>query len=189
MPRRQRWFMIAAGVAVGLLILDRLVLTPLADHWKKRSAEIANLQRSIDVAGLHSPADQLLALLGFQSMDVDGPADRVSSTVSATSIPRDLFNKGREDAVDFIEAHKRLPSHVWFGNERLSLADFTATLAGDQGGPTVAVRRGMLAFEKYVATDPRRTFDWAIHPEGFEAPELLELARLQAWTIKPARLR
>jgi hypothetical protein len=47
MPRRQRWFMIAAGVAVGLLILDRLVLTPLADHWKKRSAEIANLQRSI----------------------------------------------------------------------------------------------------------------------------------------------
>lgn len=148
-----------------------------------------NLLRSIDVNGPHSPADQLLALLGFQSMDVDGPTARVDSNVAATSIPRDLFNNGRDEAVEFIEAHKRLPSHVWFGSERLSLADFTATLAGDQGGPTVAVRRGTLGFEKNVASDPRRTFDWAIHPEAFQAPELLEMGRLQAWTIKPARLR
>ena len=43
--------------------------------------------------------------------------------------------------------------------------------------------------EKYVAADPVKTFNWAIHPEGFSAPGLLELARLQTWTLKPARLR
>ncbi|MBI3683503.1 MAG: hypothetical protein HY235_24270 [Acidobacteria bacterium] len=150
---------------------------------KQRFAE------SIDIDGAHSAADQLLALLGFQSRYVDGPAGRVDSTVTATSIPRDLFNRGKQDAIESIERHNRLPSHVWFGVERLSLADFAATLAGDQGGPAVAVRRGKLDFERHVAADARRAFNWAIHPEGFEAPELLELGRLQAWTLKPARLR
>jgi hypothetical protein len=28
-----------------------------------------------------------------------------------------------------------------------------------------------------------------IHPDGFSAPELLELGRPQGWTLKPARLR
>ena len=51
------------------------------------------------------------------------------------------------------------------------------------------VRRGTLAFEKHIAQDARRSFNWAIHPETFEAPELLELGRLQAWTLKPATLR
>ena len=43
--------------------------------------------------------------------------------------------------------------------------------------------------EKYVSTDARGSFQWPIHPEGFSAPELLELARLQAWTLKPAKLK
>lgn len=145
--------------------------------------------KSIDIDGPHSPADQLLALLGFPAQHVDGPTQRVESTVSASAIPRDLFLRGRQDAIDFIERFHRLPSHVWFGSERLSLADFAATLAGDDGGPTVAVRKGNLAFERHIASDARRSFNWVIHPEGFEAPELLELGRLQAWTLKPARLR
>jgi hypothetical protein len=144
---------------------------------------------AIDIQGLNSAADVLLALLGFQPQHVDGPAARVGSTVAATSIPRDLFNRGKEDAVSYIERHQRLPSHVWFGSERLSIGDFAATLAGDEGGVTVAVRRGNLAFERHIATDPERSFSWAIHPEGFQAPELLELGRLQAWTLKPARLK
>ena len=28
--------------------------------------------------------------------------------------------------------------------------------------------------------------EWVIHKENFRAPKLLELARLQAWTLKPA---
>jgi len=137
----------------------------------------------------HAAADQLLALVGLQGQYVDGPAQRVSSTVSSTAIPGDMFQRGKQDAIDYIEKHKRLPSHVWFGVERLSIADFAATLAGDETGPSVAVRRGKLAFERHVDPDARRASSWAIHPQGFEAPELLELAKLQAWTLKPARLR
>lgn len=147
------------------------------------------LLESIDIRGAHSAADQLLTLLGFQARYVDGPSQRVESTVRATSIPRELFNRGRQEAIDYIERHERLPSHVWFGVERLSLADFTATLAGDEGGPSVAVRRGKLAFERHISTESQKAFNWAIHPEGFAAPELHEMGRLQAWTLKPARLR
>lgn len=144
---------------------------------------------AIDIQGNSSAADVLLALLGFQPRHVDGPAARVESTVEATSLPRDLFNRGKEDAVSYIERHQRLPSHVWFGSERLSIGDFAATLAGDEGGPTVAVRKGVLAFERHIAADAREAFRWPIHPEGFTAPELLELGRLQGWTLKPARLK
>jgi hypothetical protein len=49
----------------------------------------------------------------------------------------------------------------------LSLADFAATLAADDGASAIAVRKGNLEMEKYVATDARRSFDWPIHPEGF----------------------
>lgn len=155
--------------------------------------DVADVRRrfvqAIDVNGPHSAADQLLALLGFQGRYVDGPAQRVDSTVTTQYIARELFNRGRQDAIDYIERHKRLPSHVWFGSERLSLADFAATLAGEGNQSPVPVRRGMLAFERYIAKDARRSFNWAIHPETFEAPELLELGRLQAWTLRPARLR
>ncbi|MCS7023907.1 MAG: hypothetical protein NZV14_03850 [Bryobacteraceae bacterium] len=144
---------------------------------------------AIDIQGRNSAADVLLALLGFPPTYVDGPTIRVESTVRSTSIPRELFLRGKQDAISYIERHRRLPSHVWFGSERLSLADFAATLAGDDGGPAVSVRRGKLAFERHVNSDPEGAFQWIIHPEGFAAPELLELARLQAWTLKPAKLK
>ena len=71
---------------------------------------------------------------------------------------------------------------------RLSL--WLATLAADRpGSPSVSVRKGNPEMERYVATDAVKAFSWAIHPDGFDAPNLLELARLQAWTLKPAKLK
>ena len=42
---------------------------------------------------------------------------------------------------------------------------------------------------RFQRAEPVKAFAWPIHPAGFSAPELLELARLQGWTLKPARLR
>jgi hypothetical protein len=40
---------------------------------------------------------------------------------------------------------------------------------------------------RHVAADTPGLFGgWVIHKEGFRAPKLVELARLQAWTLKPA---
>jgi len=72
--------------------------------------------------------------------------------------------------------------------ETLSLADFAATLAGSSGRDgDVPVAHGNIEFESYFASDGRRSFNWIIHPEGFDGASLLELARLQGWTLKPAR--
>ena len=40
---------------------------------------------------------------------------------------------------------------------------------------------------RHVAQDTPDLFGgWIIHKEGFRAPKILEVARLQTWTLKPA---
>ena len=141
-------------------------------------------------AGALSAADMLLALLGMEPGVVDGPTTRIASNYRSASIPRPAFEHAKADAASFIRTNQRLPAEVWIGSEKLSLGDFAATLAGDDGAsPDIVVRQANLEFEKYVSNEPAKVFNWPIHPEGFSAPELLELGRLQAWTLKPARLR
>lgn len=141
-------------------------------------------------AGALSAADMVLALLGLEPQYVDGPASRVPTAAASNTLSRAAFEGARRDAVSYIRAHGRLPATVWAGADRLSLGDFAATLAAaDDRSPTVALRRQNLEFEKYFSNDPKGAFGWPIHPEGFSAPELLELGRLQGWTLKPAVLR
>ncbi len=140
--------------------------------------------------GTLSAAEMLQALLGMEPGAVEGPVARGESTYRAGTIGRPAFERAKADVVGTIRANRRLPADVWIGSEKLSLADFAATLAADDGASaTVAVRKGNPEMEKYVANDASGTFSWPIHPEGFSAPQLLELARLQAWTLKPARLK
>ena len=82
------------------------------------------------------------------------------------------------------------PTKVFIGADTLSLPDFAATLAASLLSNTdpVPVTRGNVQFEQYFSKEPAESFRWPIHPQGFAAPELLELGRLQGWTLKPARL-
>lgn len=147
------------------------------------------LAESIDVRDGFSPAEQLLSLLEIPPRYVDGPARRGTTTLTRRDIPRWAFEKSKGETVQFIRTEGRLPDHVWIGSDRLSLGDFAATLASDTGGPQVEVRKGNLEFERHVTTDAARAYNWVIHPQGFAPGDLLELGRLQAWTLKPARLR
>ena len=45
---RQKLLLIGAAVVVGLWVLDSVLVTPLNNHWKARSKEMATLQKSID---------------------------------------------------------------------------------------------------------------------------------------------
>ncbi len=148
-----------------------------------------HLQSAIDIQGPYSAADQLLSLLGLEPQYVDGPVARGTSVTAGPTLSRMLFERAKQDAIGYIQAHKRLPHTIWAGSDRLSLPDFAATLAHDNGGPEIQIHKGVTAFERHVAADTDKTYGWVIHPKGFSAPELLEQARLQAWTLKPAVLR
>lgn len=148
------------------------------------------LADSINVHQGYSPADLLLSLLGLPAGHVDGPLRRVHTNYAATEIPRAAWTRAVTGAAHFIRETNRLPDSIFIGSQRLSLPDFAATLAGDeQRGAVVTVRRGRLDMEKRIGTDAAKLYDWVIHPKGFAPEGLLELARLQAWTLKPARLR
>ncbi len=136
-----------------------------------------------------SAAEILTHLLGLPDAYVDGPERRGVTSYTGASVARNLWQRALVDARSFITNTKRLPAEVWLGTETLSLADFAATLAkAGQQGP-VRIERGTLLFEKQIATDGKRMFNWVIHPQGFDGSNLLELGRLQAWTLKAAVLK
>ena len=139
-----------------------------------------------------SAADMLIQLLGLKPQVVDGPTAPGITTWPSDTVPALLFERAGLDAADFIRRNHRLPNQVFLGAETLSLSDFTATLAGKMRNPVpgvVHILHGRTTFERYFSTDAKGAFNWPIHPAGFAAPELLDLGRLQGWTLKPAKLR
>jgi len=85
-----------------------------------------------------------------------------------------------------------LPGEVWVGAESLAPEDFMATLAQallepERGAFPLAT--AVFAPARYVAQDAENLWGWLIHPKGLRAPNLMELARLQSWTLKPAILK
>jgi hypothetical protein len=89
-----------------------------------------------------------------------------------------------------------VPSEVWIGAYSISPETYLATLAGvveeiartGRAPAEVRVINGTLAAERYVAKDSPGLWGWVIFPEGFHSPKIMELGRLQAWTLKPAIL-
>ena len=55
---------------------------------------------------------------------------------------------------------------------------------------TIEIKPAKLAAVRYVADDdPKKLWGWVIFPPNFRAPALMELAKKQAWTLKPALLQ
>ncbi len=111
-------------------------------------------------------------------------------------IPWEAFSRAVTDAADFCRSNRRIPDEIWVGTENFSPADFLATLAPvvehvvatGQPPPEVSRRDGRFTADRYVAEDSTELWNWPIFPEGFHAPAIMALARLQAWTLKPAVL-
>ena len=106
------------------------------------------------------------------------------------------FAQAVRDTSGYCRTTHRLPDEVWIGAESISPADYLATLAQTLEDlivsgktPTDVIRReGHYTADRYVAEDSPGLWSWPIFPEGFHAPRIMELARLQAWTLKPAVL-
>jgi len=136
------------------------------------------------------PAEVRLATLEGPARTYNQPAGRAGPA----SFTWSAFSGAVRDTTAFYRAHNRMPAEIWFGVESLSPQDYLATLAAVIGEiaatgkkpEQVKVRVGNFTTDQYVAADSTKLWDWPIHPENFQAPKIMEQARLQAWTLKPA---
>ena len=137
-------------------------------------------------------------------MALNGPATAFkpsSGTPRREKVEMESFIAAIRDVASFVHTQKRVPSEVWIGANNISPADYLATvgaifepalsyaLGGTNLPDQIILRKGNFTADSYVANDDPKIFNWVIHLEGFHAPKLMELAKLQAWTLKPAVMK
>jgi hypothetical protein len=126
----------------------------------------------------------------------DGPSSPVSPLAVAVMTDWSQFTRTAADVADYLRRHGRVPSTVWLGSVAVPPEAFLAALArvlmdltdGKAPPATIEVRPARFGAAKSVADDDPKLWGWVIFPPGFRAPALMELAKRQAWTIKPAVL-
>lgn len=122
-----------------------------------------------------------------------GPASMPHRFVTEGTFSRDAMRQAARETLDIVRVTGQMPSIVWVAGQPVRPEDFAVTLAStvtsESDSGDVPLRRGELAARKYAANDSPGLWGWVIFPEDFSAPEMMEVAKLQAWTIKPAVLR
>lgn len=123
-----------------------------------------------------------------------GPALPCAELSQDAHIPWNQFSRTVLDVESFVEKHHQIPNVVWFGSTPVPPESYVAALAGvaqtilaHRPPPeSVTVPPAHLVAAGYVADDSPKLWQWPIFPPGFDAPQLMALAKLQAWTLKPA---
>lgn len=113
-----------------------------------------------------------------------------------TTISWDSLIAASRDNSIYESGNPHIPNEIWFGVDSISPEDYLATIAKAYEDITlgkkpsrVEIQTGNFTASQYVADDTPKLWNWVIHPEGFHAPKIIELAKLQAWTLKPAVIR
>jgi hypothetical protein len=123
-----------------------------------------------------------------------GPTGRIPGFVDATTTDLSQFQRTVADVEDYLEKHKRIPSAVWLGSVAVppeaylnALARVTLELIDGKSPPeNIPVKPAKLAAARYVSEDGPHLWGWVIFPKGFRASAMMDLAKQQAWTLKPA---
>jgi hypothetical protein len=127
----------------------------------------------------------------------DGPSSPVTPLAEAVTTDDSQLARTAVDVADYLKKHGRVPTSVWLGSTAVppesylrALAEVVPVLADGKPLPkTIEVKPARFASAKYVADDdPKALWGWVIFPKGFRAPALMELAKREAWTLKPALL-
>ena len=125
-----------------------------------------------------------------------GPSSAPPALGKEVHVPLAQFLSAVVDVRDFIDVQHQVPQAVWLGSlpvppeaYLVALAEISTRLLSAQDLPQfVTVAPAQLMTTEHVAEDSERVWDWPIFPEGFHSAWLMDLARLQAWTLKPAIL-
>ncbi len=180
-------------------------LKHIAESWKE-SISFADLgDRTVSAAEALFAFASLVITSDYETPPEDfditfsyGPATRAERFITEGVFSWEDILETSEEYIKTITATEKMPTVIWVGGQPVRPEDFAATLAHivpqildetiyDQPIPFV---QGKLEAEKYVADDDMDgLWGWEIFPEGFHAPKMMEIAKLQAWTIKPAKFR
>ena len=187
---------------------DRVYSQPLTRSDVRTIAKA--FQKRLSYVGLDgrkvSAAEGLLALSHFVAkIDNDpqpeeitlefayGPASMPQRFVTEGTFRWNAIRQAAQELLDTVHSTKQLPSIMWVAGEPMRPEDFAVTLASlvaaERYSGNIPMRQGELEAKQYVADDSPRLWGWVIFPKGFDAPHMMEIAKLQAWTIKPAALR
>jgi hypothetical protein len=125
-----------------------------------------------------------------------GPSSPVPVLTEPVTTDWSQFSRTTADVAGYMRRHGRIPTTVWLGSTAVPPESYLVALAhvaGDlvEGKPAperIEVKPAKLAIADNVAEDASRLWGWIIFPKGFRAPAMMELAKRQAWTLKPAIL-
>ena len=117
-----------------------------------------------------------------------GPDAAAPTADDERRVDRDALATALADVRSFMKSEGRVPARVFIGADPVAPADFMMGLARAWQGKDVRLGKNVEVLTgRRVAKDTPGLFGgWVIHKEGFRAPKVLEVARLQAWTLKPA---
>lgn len=155
-----------------------------------------------------SPAEVMMLLAGWLAshqgdqvgvelpFTVNGPSLPPPSLTEAFEVPWPQFARSLDDLHAFLESHRQVPNAVWVGSRPVTPEAFLAAMAKVAGAAgslgahpeTVKIEPASLVTEAYVARDSAEVWSWPIFPAGFHSEHLMELAKRQAWTLKPAKI-
>jgi hypothetical protein len=155
-------------------------------------AEIMTLVVEQMAAQLGKPGADPFVTLPFT---IYGPGLPSPGLTEPVEVPWSQFERGVQDLRRFIQRNHQIPSAVWLGSKPVPPEAFLVAVAKINGEKAnggvppdkVTLSPARLATEKYVALDSPELWSWPIFPPGFHSEHLMELARLQAWTLKPAK--
>lgn len=125
-----------------------------------------------------------------------GPSRAVPALTEGVTVPGEQFLRTAGDVADYLRHHGRIPTAVWLGSTRVppesylrSLAEVALLLADGKPVPErIELKPAKLAVAAHVSDDVPKLWGWVIFPPDFRAPAMMELAKRQAWTLKPALL-
>jgi hypothetical protein len=177
----------AGAAGLDALAVDGVTFSP-ADQF-----ELITAAASATVTGAGLP-EKVVAkgLLG-----PDGPSPEKNALAGET-LTWFAFRDALADVNDYVKTNGRVPPRVYIGPDAMAPADFLATVArwyasdaksdkSKREETVMLVKDVPLAAVSHIAKDTPNLFGgWVIHRANYRAPHVMEVARWQAWTLKPA---
>jgi len=182
---------------ISSLYPDRVYSQPLTRSDVRTIAKA--FQKRLSYVGLDrrivSASEGLLALSHFVAkIDKDpqpeeitlefayGPASTPQRFVTEGTFRWNAIQQAAQELLDTVYATKQLPSIIWVAGEPMRPEDFAVTSASlvtaECYSGNIPMRQGELEAKQYVADDSPRLWGWVIFPKGFDAPRMMEIARL-----------